>query len=148
MDREKRNIIYTGLKGLHKNGRSAKKNDGDSGTSWFDALSSRKQRLFRTGDKGSTKNRSRIVKLTAVIARLRRPGNRCRSTNSIRLRDRCNIRVIDNHRSNKVRTILKLIYIHWQKQRLYFVRVDDTLETYLYDWKLNSTLSHIMYYTF
>lgn len=30
-------IIYTGLKGLHKNGRTAKKNDGDSGTSWFDA---------------------------------------------------------------------------------------------------------------
>lgn len=72
VDREEERgyIIYTGFKGLHKNSRFAKKNDDSGGASWFDAPYRRENyaSTSNTGHKGSTKNRSRIVKPAANTA--------------------------------------------------------------------------------
>lgn len=137
-------IIYTGLKELHKNGRSAKKKDGDSGTSWFDAPYRRENNVCSVQE---TKDRQRTDRESWNLPLLLRNCVAPAIVMSVDELDKTTRSMqYPSHRSNKARVLLKFIYIHRQKQRLYSARVEDILETYLYDWKLNSIPLHIMYF--
>lgn len=108
-------IIYTGLKGLHKNGRTAEKNDRRQRHLVIRrALSSRKQRLFYIGDKGidegSIGNRETLPPLLrdcvapAIVISVDEPDKTPRSMQR------------PSHRSNKVRFKF-VLYIHIDKNR-------------------------------